>query len=77
MTHLIADSTTGKACNAKMWFSVFSLFVCIRYLVSGITFGDLSISEFDGNQVALVLGVFASTYGWRAHEKHKNKGVQL
>lgn len=69
MTSLIKDSSTGKPCNAKMWFSAASVIVLGKFALSGMTIAGATFGEFDATGASMLIGAFGAIYGVRAHDK--------
>lgn len=69
MKSLINDSTTGKPCNAKIWFSLVSAVIVIRFGLADLTVGNVVFGGFDAAGASMLIAAFGGVYGWRAHEK--------
>lgn len=73
---LITDSATGQTSNSKLWFSIISAVVIVKFALAGITIGDFSFgAEFDETGAATLIAAFGGVYGWRASTKGKGNGT--
>lgn len=73
--NLTHDSTTGKPCNAKTWFSIVSGVVTAKYLLAGLTIGSFTFAAFDAAGAAMLIGAFGGVYGWRSQAKKGQSNV--
>ena len=69
MDTLFTDSNTGKTCNAKLWFSIVSTVVCVKYALAGISVGALTFGAFDAAGASMLIAAFGGVYGWRSQNK--------
>lgn len=69
MNNLYTDSATNKPCNAKMWFSIVSAIVTIKFALADITIGTLQFGSFDAAGASMLIAAFGGMYGWRAQNK--------
>jgi len=65
------DSTTGKNSNSKLWFSIVSTIVLVKYVFANMVIAGMVFGEFDEQGAAMLIGVFGGMYGWRAQIKSK------
>ena len=69
MKSLYTDSSTGKACNAKAWFSIVSAVVTVKFALAGVTVSTWSFGAFDASGASMLIAAFGGVYGWRSQSK--------
>lgn len=72
---LITDSTTGKTCNAKMWFSIVSAVITVKFALSNVTIGVTQFGDFDAAGASMLIAAFGGVYGWRSQTKKGSSNV--
>ena len=66
---LYTDSTTGKTCNAKLWFSIVSAVITIKFALANFIVGSAEFGDFDAAGASMLIAAFGGVYGWRSQSK--------
>jgi hypothetical protein len=75
MKSLYTDSTTGKPCNAKLWFSIVSAVITFKFALANMTVGTFEFGTFDAAGASMLIAAFGGVYGWRSQAKKGSENV--
>lgn len=71
MNFWINDPKTGKK-SVTVTLTFYTIIVaCIKVLLSGLTIGNLTFSQFSGVDFAAMITASGGIYGWNKHQKYK------
>lgn len=59
----------GKTSGTKMWFTIASAIVLVKYALAGATIWGHTFGDFDAAGAAMLLSVFGATYVTRQNVK--------
>lgn len=65
MKHLV--QTNGEPSGSKTMLVIALAVVLLKYLLSGVTFGQMYFGQFDPSAAGTLIGILAGLYGWRMH----------